>query len=493
MSSVTDMPFDQYQRYRLVADILEEIRQGDAPLTILDVGGRTALLRRFLPDDTVHLVDVEPSGEAGLVLGTGAKLPFQDASFDAVVTFDTLEHVPPPYREAFVAECRRVTRDWVVIAGPYDTPGVAQAEDDLKRFLTEKLEVEHRYLNEHKENGLPSLEDTVSQLIDLGGQVSAIGHGNLERWLVLMCLSLYMDRDAPLRGMAARFHQFYNETLYQSDHASPVYRHAIVASFKNGEPPTARPILDPPVAPEGALERFRELAEELLVFDVKRDVWQREWDRLMEVNAGHLENLEGHEKRIAELESLKQDRDEVIATLEEDLKGHAERVTNLQAELSDVRADFEKSEREQEKVRTELEADLAEHKNSLAGARAELEETVERSEAQIAAHEATIDSLKDELAEHERQADALRGEVTALSEHREHLQAEVARLEGVAQEIQQALVDAQGGLAEQQAVIEEQQRLLAERDALLEHFRAELRSRKKNLKRALSWKKPEVR
>lgn len=487
MNDVTDMVFDQYQRYRLVADILEQVRVNEQALDILDVGGRTALLRRFLPGDEVHLVDMEASPEPGLVLGDGARLPFKDASFDAVVTFDTLEHVPPEHRAAFVSECRRVSRNWVIIAGPYDTPGVAKAEEDLRVFLKEKLEVDHRYLNEHFEHGLPSREQTVSDLMALGGQVSSIGHGNLERWLVLMCLSLYMDRDAPLRGMASRFHQFYNKALYASDHAGPVYRHAIVASFQNAEPPTAAPILDAPVAPEGALETFRELAEELMQFDVKREVWQAEWDRLAKVNDGNLADVEGHEKRIASLEveladvkreyeASESEHEDVEAKLREDLAGHAERVSNLEDELREIKAGHEKSEAEHADVRTKLELDLAEHANTLVDLKAEMASSIEGYEAAIAVHNTALEETQQQVVAHEAESAKVRAEVEAHVAHKAELEVELVRLNAVAEEIQANLVTASTSLVE--------------RNALIENWRVELRSRKQNLKRAIAFKKP---
>jgi hypothetical protein len=84
LKDVQTLPFDQYQRYRLVADLLGELR-GDGPsLEVLDVGGRTALLRSFLTTDRITLVDVEESEEQGLILGDGARQPYQDGAFDVV-------------------------------------------------------------------------------------------------------------------------------------------------------------------------------------------------------------------------------------------------------------------------------------------------------------------------------------------------------------------------------------------------------------------------
>ncbi len=108
--NVEQLPFDQYQRYRLVADLLGALRGKHKPLEVLDVGGRTALLRGFLTKDHITLVDIESSAERDLVLGDGTRLPFRDKSFDVVAAFDTLEHVPPQLRTAFVSECARVSR-----------------------------------------------------------------------------------------------------------------------------------------------------------------------------------------------------------------------------------------------------------------------------------------------------------------------------------------------------------------------------------------------
>ena len=70
-ADLLELPFDQYQRYRLVADILKEVRPKGRRLSILDVGGRTALLRQFLPKDDVTAVDLESA--AARVKGEGLR------------------------------------------------------------------------------------------------------------------------------------------------------------------------------------------------------------------------------------------------------------------------------------------------------------------------------------------------------------------------------------------------------------------------------------
>ncbi|HUR27295.1 MAG TPA: methyltransferase domain-containing protein, partial [Planctomycetota bacterium] len=387
--NVERMPFDQYQRYRLVCDLLGTLR-GKQKLEVLDVGGRTALLRGFLTKDRVTLVDLESSAEPGLVLGDGAKLPFRDKSFDVVAAFDTLEHVPPKLRAAFVAECARVSRGYVVLAGPYHTERVAEAEKILQRFLKEKLGEKHRYLEEHRHNGLPSREKTEAQLEKLGAKVQSFGHANLERWLAMMCLSLYLDQDPALRGLATRVHEFYNRALYASDHAEPVYRHVVVAAFSGARLPSVENILAPPRAPAGALEPFTELTGELVAFDRERDAWREERLRLASVNRDLAKDLEGHTATLAEIESelelerketlrlhdlLASERDQsssAIAVLEADLQEHRRSLDLLNEETAKLRHEYVAlerlavSEREQaEKSIETLEADLAGHMQSI--------------------------------------------------------------------------------------------------------------------------------
>ena len=275
-----ELPFDQYQRYRLVADILKEVRPKGRTLSILDVGGRTALLRQFLPKDRVTAVDLEQGDEPGLVLGDGSRLPFQDGSFDVVAAFDTLEHVPPARRTAFVDECARVASRWVVLTGPYASKRVNEAEERLVDFLREKLKTEHRYLNEHRSHGLPSLGRVERTLHKHGLQTVCVGQGNLDRWLGLMCLELYLDADPCLRPVARRFFRFYNQTLYSSDHGGDMYRHALVGAKGEARLPKRVASERDQAAPPAATPSVLALASELPSPDSERDAWTPELERV---------------------------------------------------------------------------------------------------------------------------------------------------------------------------------------------------------------------
>ncbi len=494
------LPFDQYQRYRLVSDLLDRLR-GDRPLRVLDVGGRTAVLRRFLRQDEIALVDVEPSDAEGLVLGSGAALPYVDDAFDVVAAFDTLEHVPPELREAFVAECARVAKGWVVLAGPYDAPRVARAEELLQQFLRDKLGVRHRYLEEHRHNGLPDRAAVEAQFESLGARVKSFGHANLERWLVLMCVSLYLDDDPSLREMAASFHEFYNRELYATDHAEPVYRHFVVAALGDAKLPEEAELFARPQAPEGSLPALGELLRELEAFDRERGEWRKERDKLREAVADLEEDLEGHREslREAEEESAKKDRglaelrteiaarraeqEEAIAVLEADLASHKGSVADLERDLATAKQDHAK-------ITAAFEADLAEHKRSLAEVQAELQTLTQ-------AHTSALEAMAAERVAFEKDLAARAAEVEAGQAHAAELLAELDSTRAAAADIERALLAANEAaeglntsLQQRSAELETAHREIERLATVERDLRAELRHRWHNLKRALHWRKP---
>src|SRR3712207_3074361 len=125
------MPFDQYQRYRLTAELIVALKQAaDAQQErwqILDVGGYYRTLDGvsklplvdFVPEDDVQVVDLVAYEHPRYTQASGTALPFPDRSFDVVATCDTLEHVPQEGRSAFLRELRRVARRAVILAAPH--------------------------------------------------------------------------------------------------------------------------------------------------------------------------------------------------------------------------------------------------------------------------------------------------------------------------------------------------------------------------------------
>lgn len=456
MSDILDLPFDQYQRYGLVKALLASVRAEGERFHVLDVGGRTALLRDFLPEDHVELVDVDPSDVPGLILGSGARLPFKDDSFDVVAAFDTLEHVPPELRGAFVDECGRVARRYVMLAGPYDSPRVAEAEQHLLDFLKVRLDWEHRYLAEHRENGLPDAVQTRSILGARGARVESFGHGALDRWLLLMMLELYVEHEGLLHGLAPKIYRFYNEHLFRTDHGDEVYRHAIVAAFGDAPMPNLEDALDPPgSAPREATQRLIEMGAELLRYDALRDTYQPEIERM------HAEVTAATKNAAESAASLK--------TVSDDLTGHRETIEALRKELDLEREGAQVTAKVKDEQIGGLTADLAGHKEMIA-------ELTRLRTAELA----ELDSRSKELND-------VYGEIARLNEviggARSHIQSAFPRAEeddvrSLAEEVER-IIHARNVLTEERdALIAQRDKarglLLAEReraDALAEEAR----------------------
>ncbi len=371
MSDVRDLPFDQFQRYELVRALLESVRVDGQRLRILDVGGRTALLREFLPSDRIELVDVVPSRVEGLVLGSGAQLPFQDGVFDAVCAFDTLEHVPPPLRDDFVRECARVSGRYVILAGPYDSPRVAEAEEALLDFLRARLDWEHQYLLEHRVNGLPSMPAALEILEGAGARTATVGHGELGRWLALMCVELYIEHETLLKDFAPQLYRFYNDYLFPFDHGGEVYRHAVIAAFGDAPMPSADAVLGAtPSSLNAADGALVEAGRELLRYDSLRDTYLPEMERLHGVVASIEKDLEGHRSEAKDMAT--------------DLAGHAETVEALRVESETSRRDAEV-----ERV-------------AFAAERAEVQEVLAHKDERIGALTADLEGHRLKLGELER-------------------------------------------------------------------------------------------
>jgi len=224
-----ELPFDQYQRYKIIQEIVDELRDGK-DVKVLDVGGHPGLLLGFLPGDEVYVTDVVPCDIPTFVPTRGKVLPFKDESFDVVVSVDKLEHVPPEEREGFISELVRVSKDCVVLAAPFADADVLVAEQILYDFVKNALGYSHECLREHLKYGLPRWRDIESFLKARELRYSAIPNGYLYNWLFMMLVSFYIRSLPNPRAVEAKVNAFYNAHFYESDNAPPGYRKVIIIS-----------------------------------------------------------------------------------------------------------------------------------------------------------------------------------------------------------------------------------------------------------------------
>ncbi|MBC8277194.1 MAG: methyltransferase domain-containing protein [FCB group bacterium] len=149
---------DSYERHKAVADIIDKSPCNSK--SILDVGGETKIttnrLAYFLRNRNVMTANVIT--KTGLQV-SGVELPIEDKSCDAVVSIDTLEHIPKKDREKAISEYYRIATKEVILTGPIDNEYQRNSEKRVNEAYKKLFGRDHHYLIEHLNYGDPSIED----------------------------------------------------------------------------------------------------------------------------------------------------------------------------------------------------------------------------------------------------------------------------------------------------------------------------------------------
>jgi SAM-dependent methyltransferase len=295
-----DVPFDQYQRYRVTADLISAAADATHGVSgasdagaarVLDVGGHHSdfwgRVRRpiadFLPACWTVTLDVAPNPLRGYVRGRGDALPFRAGSFDVVCSVDVLEHVPPAARAQLADELHRVASRSIILAAPFRNPLLARAEEFVSAFIRRTCGYEQGQLQEHRELGWPELDRTYRDLASGGWHVRVFPYGSLWRWVLMMIDKHAVSAIAGSRALQSRLDRRYNETWFEQDRAvTPAYRHFIVAA-KDEEDPLLRAaetqfnaVRDPALLPPALGETEAERQFELLAIHAQNQTLQAE-------------------------------------------------------------------------------------------------------------------------------------------------------------------------------------------------------------------------
>ena len=239
---LADLSFDLYSRHRILQRVADCARatHEQSLLDVLDVGGFPCYASRFLPADRVFVADViEPEGfapSARYLRADGTALPFADRRFDVVSSLDSLEHVAPERRDAYVAELLRVSRRYVLILAPFAQEETELAERLLREFVRVFDQEESPQLEEHRAHGLPRLEEWTGFIEAHGFSCVSFPSGHVYNWLPMMLVKYYLVGLPETLDLHHALDRFYNTVLQDSDTRSPGYRQCILASRDRGSP-----------------------------------------------------------------------------------------------------------------------------------------------------------------------------------------------------------------------------------------------------------------
>jgi SAM-dependent methyltransferase len=261
-TTVSDIIFDQYSRYRACSKMIETI----SPVgSILDVGsGPHCLLGKFLPDRAITYVDPLLANGINNVECVGYSVfdeKLDGKKFDYVCSVDTLEHVPEEVRDDFLKRISDLATKGVVLGFP--------CSDDDTAFRTDKI-IDDSYrraygksyfwLEEHFRFTLPRRKHVVSLLQELGWTTTyQVGHGHAP-WLGTLLSEVICGLEIPdAHSNILRVSKKFNIELYQYDFNPPFYRWFVIAVKK---PFLSLPLKLGPSIDEIAEKRFKEILGE---------------------------------------------------------------------------------------------------------------------------------------------------------------------------------------------------------------------------------------
>ena len=181
---VTESSLDSALRYETVIDLLAPRWRED--LEILEVGAGSAGVTEFLahPVTGVDLA-FERTAERRTrwltqVVGSADALPFEDHSFDVVLSLEMLEHLAPEEREPALGDMLRVLRPRGRMIVTFPADETAERLDLwLNRAYRRKTGRDHPWSIEHIRSGVPRTDDvvaTTTRLVGTSGTVQVLRH-----------------------------------------------------------------------------------------------------------------------------------------------------------------------------------------------------------------------------------------------------------------------------------------------------------------------------
>ncbi|WP_080696866.1 glycosyltransferase [Clostridium beijerinckii] len=236
------MIFDQYQRYRTLQTLVESVKKyyNIQQLNILEVGSNEQLnLERFLPNENITYSDLSIPQNISLndkfIEADATDLRnINDNEFDIVISSDVFEHIPKIKREDFLKETSRVAKLASLHCFPFESKAIVSAEASANEYYKSMFGINHIWLQEHIDNGLPDegmLKDILSKF---AGDYFMFEHGDILLWEDMTKLASYTEYVQELLPLRKRIEDFYQQSIYVHDIGEKNYRKFVVlANDKN--------------------------------------------------------------------------------------------------------------------------------------------------------------------------------------------------------------------------------------------------------------------
>ena len=318
-----------FQRYELAAQLLRAATKASS-LSVLDVGGHPGMAPIFLPGHNCLVVDLVPVKATASIVASADALPVRSGALDIVLSLDVLEHLPEDKRGLAVREMFRVSREYVVLGGPFDSEEARVADRFVYELVRRISGEKHRFLAEHLQHGLPNLKKT-RQLVEAESKSYVeVPNGYIFNWLPMMIANHYLLTLPDANGLSPMLNKLYNTYFYPTDNREPAYRQLFLAS-KNRSLQKRKVF-----AACGALGRTRYHSDEsvklqmsqLLAHAVELAQWNRARD----------EELFEKQRVIEELERQGLEKQRVIEELERTNRIKQDAVEELRDELTRIKS-----------------------------------------------------------------------------------------------------------------------------------------------------------
>lgn len=245
-TSLKDLPFDQYSRQKIVADLINCFRQKSEKFNVLDVGGYKGKTKEFLPDDKTTVLDVFDVKEDNYIKGDGASLKLKDGTVDFTVSFDVLEHIPKKDRARFLKECARVAKHGFFLCCPFENGlgATTNAEKNLNQIYNHLKKNDHQWLKEHIDNQLPTVEAIEAALKKANLHFTKRYSNTLENWVAMQMVFFYSHTLGVVSTDAGVLNRYYNENLYDFENGVSKHQAYRVIYFISNDKDTTERIKD---------------------------------------------------------------------------------------------------------------------------------------------------------------------------------------------------------------------------------------------------------